>query len=188
MYISEGAVLTYHVYFMLLRLPGKSCRMALSGVTRSVIEKMVRAVMASTALWRWKPPATVRSTPWTTWRSSLSTVWSFRLLTELAQGPRAQRSMLQHWKMVRVIIKHPFSTSWLGHIILSSRVNCQKGLSARFGYVVQSLLFLTRHCSFCFLDIWSMSNYAVLCNTKIATFFWVFYHKWVLAAEIKNAS
>lgn len=125
---------------MLLRLPGKSCRMVLLGVTRSVIEKMAPAVMASTASWRWKPPATARSTPWTTWRSLLSTAWSFRLLTEPAQGPPAQRSTLRRWRTVRMIIKHPFSTSWRGHIILSSRVNCQRRLSAPSGFVAQSLL------------------------------------------------
>lgn len=37
-------------------------------------------------------------------------VWLSRPSTELEQGPLAQRSMLQHWKMVRVAIKHTYTT------------------------------------------------------------------------------
>ena len=92
--------------FVNSRLPGRSCRTVWSGVTRSGTERMAQAVTASIASWRWRPLVTARSTHWTTLRNLPSTVWLSRPLTELAQGPPAQRSMLQHWKMVRIAIEH----------------------------------------------------------------------------------
>lgn len=83
------------------RLPGRSCKTEWSEVTRSVTERTARAATANTALWRWRPPETVRCTRWTTSRSSPSTAWWFKPSTELAPGPPALRSMRLHLKMVR---------------------------------------------------------------------------------------
>lgn len=85
-----------------VRHPRNTFRMEPSGATRWATGSTAQVETTSSVWSVWKPQEIMQKTwCWTTWRSSLSTGLWCRPATVQGLGPRPQRWLQLHWRMVR---------------------------------------------------------------------------------------